>query len=69
MTRQLIAMKLKVQCLDGSMHEDVRLFVEDRRRIYIDSEGKEIVNVSKIEECVAVVPPNLLTSILFACKE
>lgn len=69
MTRQLIGIKLKVECRDGSMHEDVSLFVENKRRVYIDSAGSEMADVCKIEECVAVVPPHLLPIILGTCEE
>lgn len=69
MTRQLIAVKLKVECCDGSTHENASLFVENKRRIYIDSAGNKIDNVSKIEKCVAVVPPFFLGVILGECKE
>lgn len=65
----IAAVKLKVQCTDGCIHEGVTLAVEDNRRIYLDANGNELQAVECIDECVAVLPPMLLAAVLSNPKE
>ena len=69
MSRIIAAIKLKVQCADGCTHEDVTLAVEDDRRIYLTADGAELEGVECIDECLAVLPPMALASLLSRCKE
>lgn len=69
MSRIIAAVKLKVQCADGCTHEGVTLAVEDDRRIYLTADGTELEGVECIDECVAVLTPMALASLLSRCKE
>lgn len=69
MSRILVAMNMKVQCADGCTHEGVTLAVEDDRRIYLAADGTQIEGVECIDECVSVLPPMALASLLSRCKE
>jgi hypothetical protein len=69
MSRIIGAVKLKVQCADGCTHEGVTLAVEDDRRVYLTADGAELQGVECIDECVAVLPPLVLASLLSRCKE
>jgi len=67
--RQLLAINLQVRCVDGAIHDGVKLFVEDNRRVYVADDGSELSSVKSIEQCTAVVPPMVLAMALHACKE
>ena len=67
--KQLLAINLQVQCVDGAIHDGVKLFVEDNRRVYVAEDGSELTDVDCIEKCLAVVPPMVLAMALHACKE
>jgi len=67
--RQLLAINLQVRCTDGAVHDCVKLFVEDNRRVYVADDGSELRDVDCIEQCTAVVPPMVLAAALHACKE
>jgi len=67
--RQLLAIKLQVQCADGTEHDGVKLYVEDNRRVYVAEDGSELSDVDLVLACTAVVPPMLLTAALQSCKE
>jgi len=67
--RKLLGINLKVQCADGTEHDDVKLYVEDRRRIYAAADDTELADVDLVLACTAVVPPMLLTAALQSCKE
>jgi hypothetical protein len=69
MSMIIAAVKLKVQCADGCTHEGVTLAVEDDRRVYLTADGAELQGVECIDECVAVLPPLALASLLSRCKE
>jgi hypothetical protein len=69
MSKIIAAVKLKVQCADGSSHEGVTLAVEDDRRIYLAADGSELEGIECIDECVAVLPPMALAAVLSRCKE
>lgn len=69
MSRIIAAVKLKVQCADGCTHEGVTLAVEDDRRIYLTADGTELEGVECIDECVALLLPMALASVLSRCKE
>lgn len=66
--RQLLAVKLKVRCIDGSTHNAVKLYVENNRRIYVADDGSELDDVDQVEECTSVVSPLVLAAALGACK-
>lgn len=67
--RQLLAINLQVRCTDGAIHDGVKLFVEDNRRVYVADDGIELSGVDCVERCVAVVPPMVLAMALHACRE
>ena len=67
--RQLLAINLQVRCADGVVHDGVKLFVENSRRVYVAADGSELTGVDSIEQCTAVVPPMVLAMALHACKE
>ena len=67
--RQLLAINLQVCCTDGVVHDGVKLFVENNRRVYVAADGSELSDVDCIEKCTAVVPPMVLAMALHACKE
>lgn len=67
--RQLLGINLQVRCADGAIHDGVKLFVEDNRRVYIADDGSELSGVDCIEQCTLVAPPMVLANVLHACKE
>ena len=67
--RKILAIKLKVQCVDGTTHSDVTLAVENNKRLYLATDGTEISGVDCVEECTAIVPPMMLAMMLHACEE
>ena len=69
MTRTIAAINLKVQCADGAIHKGVTLAIEDDRKIYLASDGREIDGVERIDECLSVLPPVALAALLGRCRE
>lgn len=69
MSRIMVAVNMKVQCADGCAHEGVTLAVEDNRRLYFAADGTQLEGVQCIDECVALLPPMVLASVLSKCKE
>ena len=67
--KQLLAINLQVRCADAVVHDGVKLFVENNRRVYVAADGSELSDVDCIEKCTAVVPPMVLAMALHACKE
>ncbi|NBS67771.1 hypothetical protein EBT31_02515 [bacterium] len=67
--RQLLAINLQVRCADGSVHDSVKLYVEDNRRIYVAEDDAELTGIECIAQCTAVVSPIVLAKVLHACKE
>lgn len=69
MSRVVAAVDLKVRCVDGCTHEGVTLVVEDNRRLYFAADGTQLEGVESIEECLSLLPPMALASLLSKCKE
>lgn len=67
--RQLLAINLQVRCADGSVHDGVKLYIENNRRVYVAADGTELIGVDSIDQCVSVVPPMVLAMAIHACKE
>lgn len=67
--KKLLAINLQVQCTDGNTHENVKLYAENNRRIYVLEDGSELTGVDCVQKCTAIVPPTVLASYLYACKE
>lgn len=68
MSRIMVAINMKVQCADGSIHEGVTLAVESDQRIYLAADGSVLGGVESVEECVSLLPPMALASVLSRCK-
>ena len=66
---QLLAINLQVCCTDGTMHENIKLCVENNQRVYLTADGDELKDVESVNQCTAVVPPTVLATALHACKE
>ena len=67
--RLLLGVNLQVRCADGSTHNNVRLFAENNRRVYIAEDGSELMGVDSVHQCNIVVTPNVLANAIHACKE
>ena len=69
MTMEILGINLEVQCADGSIHQGVRLAVEDNRRIYLADDGSEIDGVETVVQCTLVRHPMIAAAKLLRCKE
>ena len=69
MNTPVLTVNMQVRCSDGSVHDDVQMFVQDNRKVFIDRDGIEIVDVESIEEATSMVPPIVLANIMIQCKE
>lgn len=69
MMTPILADKMRVRCSDGQVHEDVKMFVRDRKKVYIDCDGCEIDDVEEVEKAIVMVPPIMLAAAIQECKE
>ena len=69
MNTPVLLVNMQVRCSDGSVYHDVQMFVQDNRKVFIDRDGTEIVDVESIEEATSMVPPMVLANIMIQCKE
>lgn len=69
MTMQVLAVNVEVQCCDGTKHQGVKLAVDGTRRVYLSTDGTEIINVESMTQCTAIVHPMILAAALHRCKE
>lgn len=66
---KILAVNLTVRCVDGATYEDITLAVADGKRLYLKADNTELANVQSVLQCTAVVPPMILASALYACRE
>lgn len=69
MKNKVLATNMRVRCGDGTLHDDVKMFVRDRQRIFLDCHDCEIQNVQEIEQATVVVPVMVFSAVMQVCKE
>jgi hypothetical protein len=69
MTTPVLAINMRVQCCDGTVHDDVKMYVRDGQKVFIGCDDCEIADVETIQQATAVVPPAMLLAAMQQCKE
>jgi len=69
MTTPFLAINMRVQCRNGSVHDGVKMYVRDGQKVFIGCDDCEIVDVETIEQATAVVPPAMLLAAMQQRKE
>lgn len=69
MNTPVLAMNMTVQCADGCVHNDARMYVCDGRKVFLGCDDCEIADVTTIEEATVVVSPVMLLAAVQQCKE
>jgi len=69
MKTPILSVNMKVQCSDGCVHSDVKMYVCDNRKVFLDCDDCKIENVETIQEATLVVHPALLLAVMLQCKE
>lgn len=69
MITPVLAINMQVQCSDGCVHDNVKMYVRDGQKIYIGCDDCEIADVVTIEQAAVVVSPAMLAAAMQQCKE
>lgn len=69
MTTPVLAINMQVQCSDGCVHDDVKMYVRDGQKVFVGCDGCEIADVQTIEQATVIVSPVMLLAAMQQCKE
>lgn len=69
MTLTILAVDLEVQCIDGTIHQGIKLGIDGTRRVYLSEDGTELNDVESINQCTLIVDPFAFASVLHLSQE